>query len=220
MKSKNILKIVTVIILHSALLVSAQKKKQKDIIQSQDIQEIEFFLATAHPEDPRREVLKKRLITLKNADWVKGRKTAKPMEARPLIVEETEIPDSVLTQKIEQTKIDETEEFKNLLKETGDEHKEKTINLLNTMFNEDVSSNQVILLLRNNSDCNMILRIKGEKSYDLAVPAHDENVMVLEKGRYELTSNVCDAKYNSVKDFAKSTMISIKNPVQIEIEKE
>jgi hypothetical protein len=226
MRHKSILKIIPIVVLHFTLLASAQqeetepvqkpkkeKKKQKDIIYSENIQEIENFLRTAHPEDPRRRLLKKRLIELKNAAWVKGRETAKPMAARP-IVTETEIPDQILQSGI-QAKNDESEEFKRLLEENSTEHKDKTVQLLNTLFNEDITNNQVIILLKNNSDCNLILRINGVKSYDLAVLAREEGTIVVEKGSYELTSNVCDAKYNSSKNLMKSNMIVINNPVYV-----
>ncbi|MDR2204722.1 MAG: hypothetical protein LBE36_00960 [Flavobacteriaceae bacterium] len=226
MKNTGILKIITIIILHFALLTPAQeqtepaqkpkkeKKKNKDIMYSEDIQEIENFLETAHPEDPRRKILKKKLIELKNVAWVKGRETAKPMAARPVVME-TEIPQQILETGIA-AKNDESEEFKKLFSETSEEHKEKTVKLLNAMFNEDITSNQIIILLRNNSDCNLILRVNGAKSYDLAVPARQENAIVIEKGNYQLTSNVCDAKYDSSKNFVKSTMITINNPVYVE----
>lgn len=190
-----------------SLSVSAQKKKKSgDIMQSTNIQEIENFLKTAHPEDPRRTALKPKLIALKNAAWTKGAKNAKPMEARLITVD---VPKSVMNN----PNSDEAEEFKKLIAETSKEHSEKTVKLLNTLFDQDINSKEAILLIQNNSDCNMIVRINGKAFYNLAVPAHGENSLVLNKGRYDLTSLVCGSKYQSTKDIQKSMVVILNNPV-------
>ncbi|WP_294201064.1 DUF6759 domain-containing protein [Chryseobacterium sp. sg2396] len=177
-----------------------------NILESKNIAEIERFLETSHPDDPRRSVLKPKLIALKNSEWTKGSKTAHPMEARPVI---SEIPGHLL----KNSNSAEAEEFKQLIASTSKEHSEKTVKLLNAMFNEDISSKEVILLLKNQSDCNMIVRIQGKSFYNLAVPAKNENFMVINKGSYTLTSNVCDVVYTSKKEISKSLFLTINNPV-------
>lgn len=178
----------------------------KNIVDSNDIHEIEVYLKTSHPEDPKNQVLKSKLIALKNADWVKGAKDAKPMAARPLIVE---IPKSNTKSTINSK---EAEEYKTLIALTPDEHRDKTVQLLNNMFNSDVSNKEVILLLQNNSDCNMVMHLQGKKFFNLAVPAHGENSVVLPKDTYVLTSNICDVKYSSTKSLVKSQAIILSNP--------
>lgn len=187
--------------------IEAQRRKKTDILKSTDIKEIENFLKKAHPEDPRRTVLKPKLIALKNSEWTKGAKNHKPMEARPIV---TDIPSSFTNR----PNSDEAEEFKRLMTVTSDAHKEKTVKLLNTLFDQDIHRKEAILLVQNSSDCNMILRIQGTKNfYNLAVPAKGENTMVLDKGAYDLNSNICDAKYASRKDIAGNLMIILNNPV-------
>lgn len=180
-----------------------------NILESKNIREIEEFLKTCHPDDPRKTVLKPKLIALKNAEWTKGSKTAHPMEARPVI---SEIPGHIL----KNSNSAEAEEFKRLIASTSAQHSEKTVKLLNAMFNEDISSKEVILLFKNQSDCNMIVRIQGKDFYNLAVPAKNENFMVINKGTYTLTSNVCDVMYTSKKEISKSLILTINNPVQTE----
>ncbi|WP_027376673.1 DUF6759 domain-containing protein [Kaistella palustris] len=193
-----------ILILLSGLSVSAQKN-YADILKSTNISEIENFLRTAHPDDPRRTVLKPKLISLRNSQWAKNRNS--PVRSlKPLIVE---IPKSVLKQRNN----DEAEEFKKLLEENSKNHEGKTVKLLNQLFNSDVSSKEVILLMQNNSDCNMIVRIQGNDYYNLAVPAHGENSLVLKKGDYLLKSNVCDAQYASNKHIEKSTLVVLNKPV-------
>lgn len=184
-----------------------EQNKSQNILESKNISEIEDFLKTAHPDDPKRNVLKSKIIALKNSEWTKGKKDAKPMEARPVISE-------ISTTLMKNSNAQETEEFKRLIASTPAEHKEKTVKLLNAMFNEDISSKEVILLFKNNSDCNIVLRIHGKDFYNLAVPAKGENSIVINKGSYTLTSHVCDVLYSSQKEIKKSIFLTINNPVQ------
>ena len=191
----------------SSFSYAQKKQKKEDILVTKDIQRIEEFLKTAHPEDPRRSVLKPKLAALKNAAWTKGAKDAKPMAARPVI---TEIPNSI----INRPNSSEAEEFKKLMAESSEAHTGKTVKLLNTLFDQDINKKEAIILIQNNSDCNMIVRIQGSKDfYNLAVPAKGENSLVLNKGSYQLTSNICDVKYTSTKDISKNLLVVLNNPV-------
>lgn len=181
------------------------QKSSKDILKSTNIKEIEEYLKNAHPDDPKRTVLKPKLIALKNSEWTKGARTAKPMEARPVI---SDIPKSIMRN----PNSDDAEEFKKLIAETSAEHKEKTVKLLNAMFNEDITRKEAILLFKNNSDCNIVLRVEGKDFYNLAVPAHGENFIVINKGSYTLSSNICDIKYFSQKDIKKSIFVTVDSP--------
>jgi len=193
------------IILFFALTTSCstQPGKYDDILKSTNIKEIEEYLIKTHPEDPKRLILKSKLIALKNKEWTKGAKNAKPMEVRPIISEISRKSFSA-----------NSEEFKKLMSETSSEHKEKTLKLLNAMFDEDITSKEAILLFRNNSDCNLVLRINGKKYYNLAVPAHGENFIVLNKDNYTISSEVCDVKYISQKLIQKNIQIVLSNPVE------
>lgn len=184
----------------------ASNGDRSDILKSNSINEIEEYLGKTHPEDPKRRILKQRIIALKNAGWTKGAKDAKPMEARPLFME--------LTDHSGKKKNSETnhEVFKKLMAETSDEHRDKTKTLLNNMFNDDLSQNEAILLLKNNSDCDLVLEISGKKFYNLAIPAKGENFIVINKDLYTFSGNVCDVKYQSSKDIRKSVVVVLKNP--------
>lgn len=186
---------------------TSAKSSSQNILESTDIKEIENYLATTYPDDPKRSVLKPKLIALKNAEWTKGKKNAKPMEARPII---SEIPSDA----IRKPNSEEAEEFKRLIASTSQEHKDKTVKLLNAMFNEDINSKEVILLFKNQSDCNLVLKIQGKDFYNMAVPAKGENFIVINKGTYTLTGNVCDVVYSSKKELNKSLFLTINNPVK------
>ena len=203
---KKVMLIISTGILVCCSSVQEQNKSQ-NILESKNISEIEDFLKTAHPDDPKRNVLKSKIIALKNSEWTKGKKDAKSMEARPVISE-------ISTTLMKNSNAQETEEFKRLIASTPAEHKEKTVKLLNAMLNEDISSKEVILLFKNNSECNIVLRIQGKDFYNLAVPAKGENSIVINKGSYTLTSHVCDVLYSSQKEIKKSIFLTINNPVQ------
>ncbi|MCJ7933561.1 MAG: hypothetical protein MUW56_07960 [Chryseobacterium sp.] len=187
------------------------QKSSKDILKSINIKEIEEYLKKAHPDDPKRSVLKPKLIALKNAEWTKGARNARPMEARPVI---SDIPKSAMRN----PNSSDAEEFKRLIAETSAEHKEKTVKLLNAMLSEDITRKEAILLFKNNSDCNIVLRIEGKDYYNLAVPAHGENFIIINKGSYTLNSNVCDLKYFSQKEIKKSIFVTIDNPGPLKTE--
>lgn len=182
-----------------------QCNPQANIMESNDIKEIETYLATAHPEDSKRRPLQSKLIALKNEDWVKGAKDAKPMAARPVA---SEVPKRISNVGYA---FHNKEEYEKLLLETPSEHHKKTLHLLNTIFNTDISNNEAILLFQNNSECNIILRIKGENLYNLAIPTRSENSVIVKKGQYAIEGYVCDVKYSSNKNVTTSQVIAINN---------
>lgn len=188
----------------TGILVFAQKKKT-DIMFSKNIQEIENFLKTAHPDDPKKFVLKQKLIALKNAAWMKPNQF-KSYTVQPSFVE---IPKSVLKQRNN----NEVDEFKKLISENSSDHQNKTVKILNQLFENDISNKEAILLMQNKSDCNIIVRIQGKNFYNLAIPARSENSMILKKGDYQLQSTVCDIPYNASKNIAKNMLVILKNPV-------
>ena len=198
-------KLVLVFTAFFSLLTLAQKKK--DIIYSQDIKELENFLQTAHPEDPRRKILKSRIVSIKNATWMKNG-NATVSSAKPAVLEAPKIELKPIVN-------DETEEFKKLIAETSEEHKQKTVKMLNQFFNEDISNQDAILLIENRSNCNMIMRIKGESTHNLAIKANGENSLVLKKGNYQLVSNVCNTIFSAEKNIAKNIIVAVNQPATI-----
>lgn len=201
-------KLFTIITIFMFAFLGAQTKKKNfnNIIKSQDITEITEFLEQAHPDDPRKSVLKKRLIQLKNEAWTKGKESHKPMAARPFQEEEKPLDIKSFTK-------DETEEFNRLMSENSSEHKNKTVGILNSLFDNDQTSKEVVVMIENKSDCNIIVRMEGTgKNYRLPVPSKKQNVIVLEKGAYTFTSNICGSQYVSQKNIQKAFMITLGNP--------
>lgn len=178
------------------------QKKFKDILRSTSIAEIQEYLQTAHPEDPKRGILKKKLIELKNLEWTKGAKDAKPMAARPIFVE---LPNKTTTE-------EEVEEFKTLMMQDGQNRKNKTAKMLTTLFDQEINNDEAILICKNKSSCNIILRIEGKSSYNLAVPANEENFIVIKKGKYTFKSLLCNTPYESTKEVSKGLLLTLQSP--------
>ncbi|TXF77207.1 DUF6759 domain-containing protein [Chryseobacterium sp.] len=252
--------------------LSAQKKMKdySEIMRSKSIYEINAFLRDAHPDDPRRSVLKPRIMEMIR-DYIK---TAHPADPRVKSLQEmlatlkrrpsTKISFDEMNAIIKQKQIAkykealaknlnpatmapvtitaepvtaavpgqrassaapstptfvampsaEEDEFKMLINESPEAHKQKTVQLLNKLFDSDPSSRESIILIQNKSDCNIIVRIEGagNTKYRLAVAAHNENSIVVTKGDYLFTSIVCGAQYASQKTVQKAIMVGLSNP--------
>lgn len=238
---------------------SAQKKGKdySNILKSKSIYEINAFLRDAHPDDPRRYVLKPKVMELmkdyiKNAppgdkkvkqmqDWlamlrrkastkitfdemnaiIKQKQIAKYQRelqvGQSAVVYTPSSPKNVFvaspTAAKTSTAIADTEasEFNMLMADNPVEHKNKTVKILNSLFDNDPNAKECIIMIENKSDCNIIVRIEGigTTKYRLPVPAHGDNSMVVQKGDYLLTSIVCGAQYASQKTIQKPLMVAL-----------
>lgn len=249
--------LVILFLFSSFMHLSAQQKKKdfSKIMQSTSIYEIDAYLRVAHPDEPKRSVLKPRLIEMLK-EYIR---TAHPADTRVVEFQEkiallkrkpsTRISYKEMSEIIKQkqiakymaemdaerkglndgvsqavqqgiytqsAKLDvaEQEEFKVLMTESASDHKSKTVNILNSLFDNDPNSKESIVLIENKSDCNMIVRIDGvgNANYRLAIPSRSENSIVVPKGNYLFSSNVCGAEYASQKTIQKAIMVSLSNP--------
>lgn len=241
------------------IFLSAQKKGKdySNILKSKNIYEINAFLRDAHPDDPRRSVLKPKVMELmkdyiKNAppgdqkvrqmqDWlamlkrkpstkitfdemnaiIRQKQIAKYQKelqvGQSAIVYTPSSPQNVFVASSAAAKttvaIADTEasEFNMLMADNPVEHKNKTVKILNSLFDNDPTAKECIVMIENRSDCNIIVRIEGigNIKYRLPVPAHGDNSIVVEKGDYLLTSIVCGAQYASQKTIQKPIMVAL-----------
>ena len=236
--------------------VSAQKKGKdySDILKSKNIYEINAFLRDAHPDDPRRSVLKPRVMEMMK-DYIKNAHPAdqkvKDMQEmlamlrrRPstkitfdemnAIIKQKQIakykaelaakqPTTVYTPSNAQNTFvvnaaantaipnSEAEEFNMLMAVSPVEHKNRTVKILNSLFDNDPNAKECIVMIQNKSDCNIIVRIEGVGTtrYRLAVPAQGEGSIVVEKGQYLFTRLVCGAQYASQKTIERPIMVAL-----------
>ncbi|MFN4364249.1 DUF6759 domain-containing protein [Chryseobacterium hispalense] len=240
---------------------SAQKKGKdySDILKSKNIYEINAFLRDAHPDDPRRSVLKPRVMEMmkdyiKNAkpgdtkvkqmqDWlamlkrrpstkisfeemnanIKKKQIAKyqkelqvgqaavvytPSNPQNVYIAPAITPSTAPAAAIPDA---EASEFNMLMAENPVEHKNKTVKILNSLFDNDPNAKECIVMIENKSDCNIIVRMEGVgiTKYRLPVPAHGDNSIVVQKGDYLFTSIVCGAQYASQKTIQKPLMVAL-----------
>lgn len=236
--------------------VSAQKKGKdySDILKSKNIYEINAFLRDAHHDDPRRSVLKPRVMEMmreyiKNAHpadqkvkdmqemlaMLKRRPSTKiTFDEMNAIIKQKQIakykaelaakqPTTVYTPSNAQNTFvvnatantaipnAEAEEFNMLMAVSPVEHKNRTVKILNSLFNNDPNAKECIVMIQNKSDCNIIVRIEGvgTTKYRLAVPAQGEGSIVIEKGQYLFSSLVCGAQYASQKTIERPIMVAL-----------
>ncbi|MFN3020942.1 DUF6759 domain-containing protein [Chryseobacterium sp. TY3] len=174
--------------------------KKHHITQSTDIKEIENYLRTAHKDDQYRLFLKRKLVALKNAAWMKSGQGV-PMAARPIV---TNLPSNPKSKTLDRAL------FNKLMEEAKANEKQNTVQVLNELFKDpNTNESTSVVLIQNKSICDMILTLDGPKAYNLAIPANSDKSIVVEKGDYRLKSNVCDAPYESSKSISKGIIITL-----------
>lgn len=248
-------------LLFTALLcnvVNAQSKGKdyNNILKSKNIYEINSFLRDAHPDDPRRIIMKPKVMDMMREyvqyakpgdskvkqmqDWlallkrrpstkisfeemnenIKKKQIAKYQRqlqvGQAAIVYKPSTPQNVFA--VTPTNADvapiadkEASEFNALMAENPVEHKNKTVKILNSLFDNDPNSKECIIMIENKSDCNIIVRIEGigNTKYRLPVPAHGDNSIVVTKGDYLLTSLVCGVQFATQKTIQKPLMVAL-----------
>lgn len=115
----------------------------------------------------------------------------------------------IINKKPKASKEDE-EAFAALMNSENEKNKkELTAQILNEMLGNDVKDELSLLLVKNNSECNMVLRVVGKNNYNLPIPAKGQNAIMVEKGVYKLTGNLCELKYEAQKDLNKNILVAL-----------
>jgi hypothetical protein len=116
----------------------------------------------------------------------------------------------IINKKPKASKEDE-EAFAALMNSENEKNKkELTAQILNEMLGNDVKDELSLLLVKNNSECNMVLKVVGKNNYNLPIPAKGQNAIMVEKGIYQLRGNVCELSYEAQKDLNKNILVSLK----------
>jgi len=85
-----------------------------------------------------------------------------------------------------------------------------TAEFLSKLLAEGREGNKSLLVVKNVSECNVVLNISGSVQQKLPIPSNGQNAVLLPKGSYVLYGNVCELKYESQKDLNKNILVSIK----------
>jgi hypothetical protein len=164
--------------------------------------EVAEFIKKTHSEDTRYPILKKRYAELRNKEWVRHDYTTNTIPCET-ITKTTIKPE-------EKSKNKETEEYNLLVKNFEENSKKKKVEMLNSLFDNDKSKQDIQLLVKNDSKCNIILRINGARNISIPIQAQRENSVLLPKGTYNIKSMICDTEYSSQKTFTKNAFLTLK----------
>lgn len=85
----------------------------------------------------------------------------------------------------------------------------QTAQMLTNLFSTDPNKKEAIVQIKNNSDCNLIVKFSGKDFYNLSIPAKNQSYVMVNKGNYILTTSICDAKYSSAKKIFGDIVISL-----------
>lgn len=87
---------------------------------------------------------------------------------------------------------------------------QKAVRLLNQLFNTNAANKSMVLIINNDSDCDFTMNIDGDSRYILPVAARKSESIVVERGQYQMTSQVCQSQYKSFRTLSENTEVSIK----------
>lgn len=175
--------------------LAQSKYTVQQVEKSTDAQVIANFIKY-NPSHPRTPEFKRKLFAVINNDKPAAQKAS---VAKPTVA-------AVSKNKLK------NEINRDIAKNGSNVKHKRTEDLLNHLFNSDPSSSTAYVQIVNKSKCNLIVKINGGKFYNLDVPARNQNFIMVEKGRYTLTTSVCDAKYTSVKTIGKDIVITLNEP--------
>ncbi|MDR2206399.1 MAG: hypothetical protein LBE36_09645 [Flavobacteriaceae bacterium] len=184
-------KILLIPIFLASICVFSQTISFDQASKSNDPKVVATFIKN-NPNHPGNAELKKRLVTIVN-----NNKTSPPATTSKSTVSKSGT--KISSQKSAGTS-------------TSDTHKQQAVDLLNHMFSNDPNSKEAYIQIMNQSNCNLNVKITGKKTYNLAVPANNQNFILVDKGNYTLSSDVCGAKYSSSKNIIKDIMITLNSP--------
>lgn len=168
----------------------AQTVSFQEAEKSNDPRVIATFIK-ANPSHPQVVQLKKKLIDILNS----GGYTTE-------IASATKSPESASTKSYGTTK-------GKVSSSKASSGSNRTVDLLNHLFNNDPNSKEAYVQITNNANCNITVIIRGPKSYSMTIPAKKQNYVLLEKGTYNFSSNICGANYMSTKSIQKDMMITL-----------
>lgn len=74
---------------------------------------------------------------------------------------------------------------------------------------------EAVLVFKNNSDCDVIINVRGNNRYAVEVSAREESSVVVKKGEYILSGTTCHSKFLSAKSIQNNTVVTLDNSANI-----
>lgn len=103
----------------------------------------------------------------------------------------------------------EMEEFNMLMKKDSLDKQNNAAESLDILLNGSPNDSRISLIVNNNTNCNIILRLSGSKIYNLPIIKNRKNFIVVEKGTYSLGANLCNSRYSTSKTFDDSATMTL-----------
>lgn len=173
-------------VLFSVFFMAQTKQELDKAMLSKDPKEISDFIKR-YPNNSNVPFLKRKLDNFKGS----GSSSAKPT-IKPLNTERLEKQVAASNEKGER-----------------DAKTQRTVEVLNHLFNNNPNKKEAYVLIKNTSDCNLIVKLEGKKFYNLDVPKKGENYIMVPKGSYKVTTMICNARYTSVKNVTQDIEIDL-----------
>jgi len=183
MKNKLLLLILLVF---STFLFSQTSQELDKAMLSKDTKVIAEFIKK-YPNNKNTPFLQRKLNSMTGS----GNAAAKP-SIQPLNTEKLE-------KQVEKSEA----------KREPDAKAKRTAEVLTHLFNNDPNKKDAYVLIRNKSECNLIVKLEGKNFYNLDVPKMGENYILVQKGTYRITTMICNAQYASVKNITQDLEINL-----------
>lgn len=182
-------------LLVSVFSYAQSKYTVTQVENSTDPQVIANFIKY-NPNHPKTPEFKRKLVAVINNNKPASQKSA---SAKPSV------------QPISTSKL-KNDIKKDVAKDGVNDKNKRTAELLTHLFNTDPNSKVAYIQIVNRSKCNLIVKISGKRFYNLDVPAKNQNFIMVDKGTYNLTTMVCDAKYTSTKNVKQDIVVTLNAP--------
>lgn len=180
-------KLLTIVLFLFSVLIFSQSKQELDkVMLSKDAKVIADFIKK-YPNNSNTSFLQKRLNAMKGSGNIAAKPTIEPLN----------------TAKLEK-QVEKAE-----AKGEPDARAKRTAEVLTHLFNNDPNKNEAYVLIRNKSECNLIVKFEGKKFYNLDVPKMGENYILVPKGNYRVTTMICNAQYASLKSINQDLEINL-----------
>ncbi len=101
-------------------------------------------------------------------------------------------------------------EFKGLMEKDAEDRNQRAAAAVNLFLNETPAAAKAAILFKNNSSCDIIIRVNGDaKRLSVPVKANDMNYILVDKNTYSFSAKLCKAQYQSTKRISESIEIGI-----------
>lgn len=195
------------LICSSGLLLAQSKYSVEQVENSSNPQMIANFVKY-NPSHPKTPILKEKLYQIITNSEVKLSVNEKAKQVvYPVVNSQLKGFYTPIVNTLDEVKVSNSDK--------NTTYKQKTVKLLNHLFDNDPNKKEAYVAVKNNSSCDIIVYFSGKKSYTLDVKKNTENFALVDKGSYSITSNVCNAKYSATKSIHKDMEMTLNYSVAV-----